>query len=69
MPAPSKRRVYETDPTKLSEIELNKIIPLAEAVKLSSVSDDGWRRHYAHRLVRLTPKRVGVRLRHALFID
>jgi hypothetical protein len=69
MPAPRKRRVYETDPTKLSEIELNRIIPIRDAVELSSVSDDGWRRHHSDKLIQLTPKRVGVRLRHALFID
>jgi hypothetical protein len=69
MPAPRKRRVYEIDSTKLSELELNRIIPIAEAVELSSISDDGWRRHHADKLIQLTPKRVGVRLRHALFID
>jgi hypothetical protein len=69
MPAPRKRRVYEIDPTKLSEVEKNRIIPLAEAVELSSISDDGWRRHHASKLIKLSPKRIGVRLRHALFID
>jgi hypothetical protein len=69
MPASHKRRVYETDPTKLSEVELNRIISIAEAVELSSISDDGWRRHHADKLIHLTPKRIGVRLRHALFIE
>jgi hypothetical protein len=68
MPASHKRRVYD-DPTKLSELELSRIIPISEAVELSSISDDGWRRHHADKLIKLTPKRVGVRLRHALFID
>jgi hypothetical protein len=69
MPAPRRRHLYETaDPTKLSVIELNRIVSIGEAAKLSSISPDGWYRHHKNKLIKLTEKRVGVRLRDALFI-
>jgi hypothetical protein len=71
MPAPRRRHLYETattDPKKLNPTELNRIISIGEAARLSSISPDGWYRHHKDKLVRLTEKRVGVRLRDALFI-
>jgi hypothetical protein len=68
MPAPRRRHLYETDPAKLSMIELNRIIPISEAAELSSISTDGWYRHHRNKLIQLTAKRFGVRLRDALFI-
>jgi hypothetical protein len=71
MPAPRRRHLYETattDPKKLSAVELNRIIPIGEAAKLSSISPDGWYRHHKDKLIKLSEKRVGVRLRDALFI-
>ena len=68
MPAPRRKRFYEIDPDKLSAIELNRIIPISEAAELSSLSADGWYRYYRHKLVQLSEKRVGVRLRDALFL-
>ena len=67
MPAPRRKHLYEPDPTKLSVIELNRIISIPEAAELSSISPDGWYRHHRDKLVQLTEKRVGVRLRDALF--
>jgi hypothetical protein len=49
-------------------IELNRIIPISEAAELSSISPDGWYRHHRDKLIQLTDKRVGVRLRDALFL-
>jgi hypothetical protein len=69
MPAPRRRHLYETDPTQLSFIELNRIISIPEAAELSSISPDGWYRHHRDKLIQLTEKRVGVRLRDALFIQ
>jgi hypothetical protein len=68
MPAPRSRHLYETDPAKLTMIELMRIIPISEAAKLSSISPDGWYRHHKDKLIQLTEKRFGVRLRDALFI-
>jgi hypothetical protein len=69
MPAPRRRHFYETEPAKLSFIELNRIIPISEAAELSSISPDGWYRHHRDKLIQLTEKRIGVRLRDALFIE
>jgi hypothetical protein len=69
MPAPRKTPLFNYDPAKLSAIELARIIPLAEAARLSSLSDDVWRREHADKLVRLSPRRVGVRLADALMIS
>jgi hypothetical protein len=68
MPAKRRRHLYETDPARVSTIELNRIIPISEAAALSSISPDGWYRHHKDKLIKLTEKRVGVRLRDALFI-
>ena len=69
MPAPRRNNLYETaDPGKLSAIELLRIIPLTEAAKLSSISPKGWHRHHRDKLIRLSEKRVGVRLKDALFM-
>jgi hypothetical protein len=69
MPAPRRRHLYETGPAELSFIELNRIIPISEAAELSSLSCDGWYRHHRDKLIQLTEKRMGVRLRDALFIE
>jgi hypothetical protein len=69
MPAPRRKHLYETDPAKLSMIELNRIIPISEAAELSSISPDGWYRHHRDKLIQLTDKRVGVRLKDALFLS
>jgi hypothetical protein len=68
MPTPRKLRTFETDPTKLSVIDLNRIITVAEAAELSSVSADTWYRCHRDKLIPLADKRVGVRLKHALFL-
>ena len=68
MPAPRRKHLYETDPAKLNLIELNRIISISEAAELSSISPDGWYRHHRDKLIQLTNKRVGVRLKDALFI-
>jgi hypothetical protein len=46
--------------------ELDRIVSLDEAVRLSTLSRDGWRRYHADKLIRLSPRRVGVRLRDVL---
>jgi hypothetical protein len=55
--------------TALSPVELARIVPISEAVRLSGISEDGWRRHHRGKLVRLSPRRVGVRLRDALLLS
>jgi hypothetical protein len=50
------------------DLELERIIPLSQASKLSGISEDGWRRHYGHLIRRLSTRRIGVKLRDALRI-
>jgi hypothetical protein len=50
------------------EIEFERIVTLDEAAKLAGISVDGLRRHYAHLIRRLSPRRVGMRVRDALSI-
>jgi hypothetical protein len=52
----------------LSAIELEKIVTLAEAAELAGLSEDGLRRHHSHLIRRLSPRRVGMKLRDVLSI-
>jgi hypothetical protein len=60
-----------TDPRpRLSpELELERIVPLSEATRLSSVSEDTLLRHHRDKLVRMSPRRYGIRIRDALFLS
>jgi len=48
--------------------ELDRIISLQAAEKASSLSVDSWKRHHRDKLVKLSPRRYGVRLRDALML-
>jgi hypothetical protein len=48
------------------ELELNRIVSLEEAAKLRGVSKDTIKRRYPEIIIKLSPRRVGVRLRDAL---
>jgi len=49
-------------------VERLRIVPLAEAARLSGISEDGLRRHYSEKFIRLSPRRVGMRLSDALML-
>jgi hypothetical protein len=49
-------------------VELESAKPLAEVEAITSLSRDAIVQHYRHLLVRLTPARWGMKLRHALAI-
>lgn len=51
-----------------SALDLERIVTLSQAAELSGISEDGWRRHHKHLIRRLSPRRVGVKLRDALAI-
>lgn len=58
-----------TDQSKLSELtplELERIVTLEEASRLSSESVDTLRRRHADKIIKLSPRRVGMRVRDAL---
>ena len=57
------------DDFKLSpELELERIVSLQTAEKVSGLSADSWKRHHADKIIELSPRRLGVRLRHALML-
>jgi len=58
-----------TDDVKLpSKNELDRIISLQEAEQVSSLSPTTWKRVHRDKLVELSPRRLGVRLRDALLL-
>ena len=65
MPAEDSR----PDFPKLTAIELERIVPLDEAAQLSSVSEDTLKRNPRDKLDRLSPRRLGMRVRDALMLS
>jgi hypothetical protein len=63
MPAPTYNRVALSP-----EQELNRILPLEQAAEICSLSADTLRRRHPDKLIRLSPRRVGIRLRDALML-
>ena len=61
----SKPVLAERPPTW---IELESVKPLGEVETITSLDRDSIVRHYRHLLVRLSPMRWGMKLRHALAI-
>jgi hypothetical protein len=49
-------------------IELNRIVPMPEASRLSSLHPDTLREQYPELIVQLSPKRQGMRVGHALML-
>jgi hypothetical protein len=52
----------------LSALELARIAPLPEAAHLSGVCKDTLKRHHRDKLVVLSPRRLGMRVRDALML-
>jgi len=53
-------------PTKLDRLELERIVPPREASRLRGESWDSMRRNEPQHVVRLSLRRVGMRVKHAL---
>jgi hypothetical protein len=51
-----------------AERELDRILSLEQAADVSSLSPDTIKRRHADKLVNLSPRRVGIRLRDALML-
>ena len=49
-------------------LELDRIISMREAEEVSSLSVDSLKRHHADKLIELSPRRLGMRLRDALML-
>jgi hypothetical protein len=52
----------------LSPLELARIVPIPEAVRLSSLSEQTLRRKYRDKWVQLSDRRFGMRLRDVLML-
>jgi hypothetical protein len=48
--------------------ELDRIITLQEAEKVSSLSPTSWKRNHPDKILELSKRRLGVRLRDALLL-
>jgi hypothetical protein len=59
-----------SDPTTAAPtwLELERVLPLAEVEKLTNLSPDTLKRRYPEIVVQLSPRRVGMKLKHALAI-
>jgi hypothetical protein len=64
VPTPVKHNRIALTP----ELEQARIITLDEAARLSSISKDGWKRHHRDKIIKLSPRRVGVKLADVLAI-
>jgi hypothetical protein len=51
------------------EHKLDRIVSLKVASKVSGLSSISWRRNHPSKLIRLGPRRVGIRLRDALMLE
>ena len=57
------------DDFKLSpELELERIVSLGTAEKVSNLSPNSWKRRHPDKIIKLSPRRLGVRLRDALML-
>ena len=56
---------YPREPTWL---ELESVKPMPEAAKITSLSEDTIQRRYPEWIVHLSPRRVGMKLKHILEI-
>lgn len=63
MPGPVKRIQLS------AERELDRIVSLEQAAELCSLSADTIKRRHPGKLVQLSPRRVGVRVRDALMLS
>jgi hypothetical protein len=50
------------------EIELERIVSLDDAAKISGISRDGLQRHYRHLIRQLSPRRIGMKLKDVIAI-
>jgi hypothetical protein len=61
-------KVTLTELPKLTALDLNRIVAMDEAVRLSSLSEDSLTRHYSEYIINLSPRRRGMRVGHCLQI-
>jgi hypothetical protein len=62
-------RIQKNIVEDLPLVERLRIIPLAEAARLAGMSEDSLRRHHPEKLIKLSPRRVGMRQGDALMLS
>jgi hypothetical protein len=55
--------------TPLSNLERERIASLTEAAQLRGVSEDSLKRNDRDKILQLGPRRLGMRVKHALMLD
>jgi hypothetical protein len=70
MPPRAQPRATNTESSSemLSGLEGMRIVSVPEAARLTNISTDTFRRQYPHLILRLSSKRIGVRVRDVLAI-
>jgi hypothetical protein len=61
----SRKRIEDVD---LREIELDRVVTIRQAAKLAGVSERTLRDTRADKIIRISPGRIGMRVRDALLI-
>jgi hypothetical protein len=56
------------DPIQPSWTELHRVVSLKEASRLSGLSADSIKRHHSDKIINLSPRRRGMRMRDALML-
>jgi hypothetical protein len=54
---------------KLSALELLRVAPMDEASRLAGASEDTLRRHHSDKIVKVSPRRDGMRVVDALMLN
>jgi hypothetical protein len=67
-PSSSPQHFQSPDPTKLA-VERKRIVPIAEGARLRGVSTDTFRRTMRRKFIKLSPRRLGIRVEDALALD
>jgi hypothetical protein len=62
------RRNASSEYPELTAIELHRIVSLKEAARLRGESQDNLKRHNKDKIVRLSTRRLGMKLGHALML-
>jgi hypothetical protein len=50
------------------DVELERIVDMREAERLSTLSEDTLKRRFPDKIIRLSKRRLGMRVRHALML-
>jgi hypothetical protein len=64
----SDTNTIERRAAELTAIELHRIVDLQEASRLSGLSVDTLKRRFSEKILHLSPRRLGMRVRDALML-